>query len=31
MTKLIQTRRRFLGTAAGASVLLASPAYLRRW
>ena len=29
MTKLIQTRRRFLGTAAGASVLLASPAYLR--
>ena len=29
MTKLIQTRRRFLGTAAGASAVLASPAYLR--
>lgn len=30
MTKLIYNRRRFLGTAAAASTVLASPAYLRR-
>jgi spermidine/putrescine transport system substrate-binding protein len=29
MTKLIQSRRRFLGTAMGAGALLASPVYLR--
>lgn len=29
MTRLIQSRRRFLGTTLGASALLASPAYLR--